>query len=365
MNTLDLFPPQTPAYILAFQFSSWYPTFSDASIKSTIIRPLSGEFKEYLESDSVFVPVGSEDVPPESTLLDDEDEDEEAGPSYAFPELDTKIRECVQEYGAVFPKLNFTSPRDASWLLPAGSPLKCTTPADVYMLLKSSDFVSNDLSEESVFEHCDDPDPHASGGSPPPPEYALELVLRKWYSVNPSREMRCFVRAGRLVGISQRDTNHYDFLMEAGDARQDCANQSKNSGKIKSCQDGKADKTVSAHTQTSFTHPTHTFLPDIFDFLLTRDLSRGHIIDFNPYSPRTDSLLFSFEELRELAQSDPSKSTALPEFRYIDSPAHPAASRNAPIHQHNMVPFEALQDEQWAAHRRVRGNVEERGTRSD
>lgn len=324
MNTLDLFPPQTPAYILAFQFSSWYPTFSDASIKSTIIRPLSGEFKEYLESDSVFVPVGSEDVPPESTLLDDEDEDEEAGPSYAFPELDTKIRECVQEYGAVFPKLNFTSPRDASWLLPAGSPLKCTAPADVYMLLKSSDFVSNDLSEESVFEHCDDPDPHAGGGSPPPSEYALELVLRKWYSVNPSREMRCFVRAGRLVGISQRDTNHYDFLMEL------------------ETQD-KIVQTIQKFWEDKILPRWKGRQDYIFDFLLTRDLSRGHIIDFNPYSPRTDSFLFSFEELRELAQSDPSKSTALPEFRYIDSQAHPAASRNAPIHQHNMVPFEALQ----------------------
>lgn len=26
----------------------------------------------------------------------------------------------------------------------------------------------------------------------------------------------------------------------------------------------------------------------------------------------------------------------------MDSPSHPAASRNAPAHQHNMVPIEAL-----------------------
>ena len=26
----------------------------------------------------------------------------------------------------------------------------------------------------------------------------------------------------------------------------------------------------------------------------------------------------------------------------MDSPAHPAAARNAPAHQHNMVPIEAL-----------------------
>lgn len=98
------------------------------------------------------------------------------------------------------------------------------------MLLKSSDFVSHDLTTESVFEHCD-PEPSTTEL----PVYELELVLRKWYPVNPSREVRCFVRNGQLIGefrfasagdggriltlllclaVSQRDTNHYDFLME-------------------------------------------------------------------------------------------------------------------------------------------------------
>jgi len=58
----NLFPIQTPSYILAFQFSSWYPKFSNQSIKSTIVRPLSQEFIDYLNSESVFVPEGSEDL---------------------------------------------------------------------------------------------------------------------------------------------------------------------------------------------------------------------------------------------------------------------------------------------------------------
>jgi hypothetical protein len=58
----DLFPEFTPSYLLAFQFSSWYPTFAETSIKSTIVRPLSKEFREYLESDGVVVPDGSEDL---------------------------------------------------------------------------------------------------------------------------------------------------------------------------------------------------------------------------------------------------------------------------------------------------------------
>ena len=51
--------------------------------------------------------------PAESRLSDDgsDDEDEDERPSFAFPELDAQIRAAVAEYGAVFPKLNFSSPR--------------------------------------------------------------------------------------------------------------------------------------------------------------------------------------------------------------------------------------------------------------
>lgn len=83
---------------------------------------------------------------------------------------------------------------------------------------------------------------------------------------------------------------------------------------------------------------------DTFDVLLTRDLERCHIIDFNPYSPITDPLLFTYDEL--LIQLEDTLSDGSPRwtpiFKVIDSPAHPAAVSNAPIHWHNMVPFEAL-----------------------
>jgi hypothetical protein len=58
--------------------------------------------------------------PPKSTLDDDDDHDcnsdDEAAASpavrYAFPELDSQIRVTIEEYGgAVFPKLNFSSPK--------------------------------------------------------------------------------------------------------------------------------------------------------------------------------------------------------------------------------------------------------------
>lgn len=71
---------------------------------------------------------------------------------------------------------------------------------------------------------------------------------------------------------------------------------------------------------------------------MTRDFSGGHIIDFNPYSPRTDPLLFTYKELQSLSEDVAAKI----EFRVIPSPDHPAASSNIPVFQHNMVPLEAL-----------------------
>ncbi|TBU39459.1 cytoplasmic protein [Dichomitus squalens] len=314
-------PPVLPSYapsaILAFQFSNWYPAFRQHSIKSTVIRPLSAAFREYLDFDGVFVPDGAEDVPAESNLSDDESEDGESEDvqKFAFPALDAQIRAAIAEYGAVFPKLNFSSPRDAAWMLPASSPLKCTSPADVYLLLKSSDFVQHDLDPELVFDGCEPP--RETDTSPP---YDLELVLRKWYPVDRARELRCFVRQEVLIGISQRDPNYYDFWNERDTQHKVLA-------------------AVTEFWETNIKGKWEQTQGDyVFDFLLTRDLSRGHIVDFNPYHSRTDPLLFTYDELHEILLARPDT----PELRVVDSPSHPAATRNAPAHQHNMMPIEAL-----------------------
>ncbi|KAF9472513.1 cytoplasmic protein [Pholiota conissans] len=333
------FPTLTAEYILNFQFSSWYPLFSSHSIKSTIVRPLPESFQAYLNEDGIFVPEGSEDAPAESTLSDDEaeedadddDDDDEEKRHYSFPALDARIRACVKEYGGVFSKLNFSSPRDAAWLLPASSPLKCFTPADVYLLLKSSDFITHDLSLERV-------EGTEEVGRKSKPAYELELVLRKWYSVDRGREVRCFVRDGVLLGISQRDTNFYEFWnVPETQQRVTTAVQDFWKEHIVPNWSGQPDCVFYSCSNRKLKHIL-SFLPDVFDFLLTRDLTRGHIIDFNPYHPKTDPLLFTYDELHALHQSRPN----IPELRVIDSASHPAATKNAPAHQHNMIPFEAL-----------------------
>ncbi|CAA7261345.1 unnamed protein product [Cyclocybe aegerita] len=299
---------------------------------------------EYMNADRVFVPEGSEDaLAAESTLSDDEkdenpddseeDSDEESQKRYAFPELDQRIRDCVNEYGAVFPKLNFSAPKarlysssvpltdtslsfrlpiqDAAWLLPASAPLKCTSPADVYLLLKSSDFINHDLGTDTVFEGC-------SFDTNKPPDYQLELVLRKWYPVDRGRELRCFVRDNKLLGLSQRDTNFYEFW-----------NNQQTQRDITAVIKNFWETNIKAHWETQKDYA--------FDFLLTRDLSHGHILDFNPYSPKTDPLLFTYEELHQFLQKD-----LCAVLRVVDSRSHPAAASNAPAYQHNMIPFEAV-----------------------
>lgn len=79
-------------------------------------------------------------------------------------------------------------------MLNPSSPLKCTSPSDVYLYLKSSDFIGHDLDPEMVFDGCEDATEADATA------YELELVLKKWYAMDKSREMRCFVRDDVLIG---------------------------------------------------------------------------------------------------------------------------------------------------------------------
>lgn len=77
---------------------------------------------------------------------DDSDDDEKQDNSCPeFPELEEKILASISRFGYVFPKLNWSSPQDASWITPCGT--KCRELADVFLLLKSSDFIVHDLTE--------------------------------------------------------------------------------------------------------------------------------------------------------------------------------------------------------------------------
>ena len=147
-------------HVLNCNFSAWYPKFKNITIRSRVI-PLPKEFVDYLKADNVVLP--GEPVPTlsgaeaesdsEEWLSLDEDPNEQAISAPEFNEVDSAIREAIVDLeGTVFPKLNWSSPLDASWISFDGT-LKCQSPNDIYLLLKSSDKISNTLFDS--FKHCE------------------------------------------------------------------------------------------------------------------------------------------------------------------------------------------------------------------
>ncbi|KAJ8572393.1 hypothetical protein K7X08_008904 [Anisodus acutangulus] len=138
-----------------------------------------------------------------------EDESEQPSPPPPFPELETKIKESIKALGgSVFPKLNWSAPKDAAWISPTGN-LCCNSFSEVALLLRASDSLVHDLCH--VYDSCSD-----KTVSRPPKFF---LALQKWYSsLRPEMEFRCFVRNGILVGVSQCEvTGFYPVLLEKKD----------------------------------------------------------------------------------------------------------------------------------------------------
>ncbi|CAO3635228.1 unnamed protein product [Cunninghamella blakesleeana] len=284
--------------------------FRNVTFKSTII-PLPKEFIDYLNADGIYLPKDGQPMAA-STIeeLDSENEaeyenttEEENIPQ--FPDIEQAIRKTIEEYGAVFPKLNWSSPRDAAWIS-ATQTLKCTSPFDVYLLLKSSDFINHDLNH--AFENCDEQQQQL--------DYSYHLILRKWHDLQPSLEFRCFVKHKELIGITQRDMTYYDFL-----------------------------PTISDELETKIYEFFEDYVRDgfdadqyVFDVYIQQDHRKVWLLDFNPFSPTTDSLLYNWDELLKF-DTDLQE----PEFRIIGSETEAnGLTCTAPRFASNMVPKDVI-----------------------
>ncbi|XP_074874033.1 translation initiation factor eIF2 assembly protein isoform X2 [Carettochelys insculpta] len=154
--------------VLHCQFSAWYPRFRALTIRSAIL-PLPQNVKDYLLDDGTLVVSGRDDPPTRSQEDSDDDQTEEIQWSDdentttltapEFPEFALKVQEAITSLGgSIFPKLNWSAPRDAYWIA-MNSSLKCKTLSDIFLLFKSSDFITRDFTQP--FIHCtdDSPDP--------------------------------------------------------------------------------------------------------------------------------------------------------------------------------------------------------------
>jgi len=125
-----------------------------------------------------------------------------------------KVRNAIDDLGGkVFPKLQWSCPKDAAWMLPNNS-ISCCAPDEIFLVLKSSDRAAHDVSMlqnalkqssprsplrgEDIYEEKDGSSAEDEAGIASNRSHVL--ALRKWYDLKPGREFRCFSINKRLVG---------------------------------------------------------------------------------------------------------------------------------------------------------------------
>lgn len=324
-------PECTIQHINNCKFSSWSEVYRRIYPKTRVIKDLPQEFLDYLNEDGIVLPgeqiVPDDDHEPEITEVGSEsdvamdepisDSTDVADISYeskkdSFPELMIQIQDAIQELGnAVMPKLNWSAPRDAKWMSPTNN-LMCNSPNEIFMLLKASDYITHDLCE--AYSQCTDYSPETVTNIPDCNKF--ELVLRKWFDINPAVEFRCFVKDRHIVGITQRDMNYYDYLPALKERIQDSIMT-----------------TFETYIQNTF--PDANF---VFDVYVPSPYNKAWLIDINPYASKTDTLLFDWDEI---VQFNPFDEAFEPEFRLVDSED---ASRGfgSVEHTENSVPREFI-----------------------
>ncbi|KAI8574448.1 hypothetical protein RHMOL_Rhmol01G0354400 [Rhododendron molle] len=255
------------------QIQEWYPKFKSVSIR-TLMHELPESFVQYLRDDSgpflLPLSISNEDALPNRIHNPEEEEDfvvsegsgdesEKNSPPPSFPELEFQIKESIETLGgAVFPKLNWSSPKDSAWISSTGT-LKCTSFIEIALLLRSSVSLVHDL--HHAYDSCIDKT------SSRPSNFFL--ALRKWApSLQPEMEFRCFKNELKMA-IQEFFTDE---------------------------------------VRLKFDLENYTF--DVY----VREDGRVKLLDFNPWGAFTLPLLFTWEELGK----DSEDGNTL-EFRMVES----------------------------------------------
>ncbi|OUM52679.1 hypothetical protein BVG19_g1888 [[Candida] boidinii] len=307
--------PVTREEILNCSYSKWYNRFKSNTLgKVKVLKPIPKSFIEYLESDDFRLPSDANEkdpffrpvVPSSDNEYSDWSEDEDANtearntqpekstsikklPVYEKPdfrEFHDQIRNTLKEFKKVSPKLNWSAPKDATWILP-NKTMMCQTTSDVYLLLKSSDYISHDMYH--AFDTAID-NKKETDDEKPEDDVEYELVLREWHDINPSMEFRCFVKDRELIAISQRDLNYYEFLADITDQLTDLI-----------------DRFFETTLLPNFDNNSF-----VFDVYVPKSLQKVYLIDVNPYARKTDPLLFTWNEIITM-ETD----LDFPEFRLV------------------------------------------------
>lgn len=269
--------------VLNCSISLWYPHFKDITIP-TVLLTVPDVFIQYLLTDGVILPEETISTPSHLSQGSDDDSDSdtftrnetiESPPrqstsaverllsSDRFKEFQEEVKLVIDKLGGqVFPKLNWSSPKDASWIALNNS-LCCHSFSDICMLMKSSSFISHDLTKP--FDMCNNPTVN--------PEFSYVLALREWIDINPSGEYRCFIKNSQLCAISQRDLQYFKFIETS-----------------KETIVRRIKRFVTKYILHKF--PEQSFVMDIY--IAGSDVT---LVDFNPLCEVTDCILYTWEEI--------------------------------------------------------------------
>lgn len=270
-------PAYTRAQVDHCAFTAWYDRLAHVSIKSEVI-PLPPAFVSLLLADGVKLA-----LPPKKIQELHENDGPDASQD---ADAERSVREGVERAlrrfdGQVFPKLNWSCPRDASWML--GGSLKCSSYEDVFLLLKASDFIVHDLTQP--YAGCSDVNVHTNVHTDTNVHTNVHtnvqhLVLKKWCNFFDSMHFRAFIVARRLVGISQRHCDEfYEFLLAEQDALCDAIY-----------------RFFYEHLRPRDAFPDEDIIVDVY----VDKQRRVFLVDVNVFGGVTDPLLFSWEELLEM-----------------------------------------------------------------
>ncbi|PVU95029.1 hypothetical protein BB559_002843 [Furculomyces boomerangus] len=291
--------------ILELSFSNWYTKFKKHSLRAEIIDLDYTNFFEYLSSDGIFIPDDSigpkynkehvENNYSDDEWNSDEDSDDSSEETNDSENKNVKFDQTKFDLinltikklgGKVIPRTNWSAPTDSSWIS-IGNTLRCEAAGQVLLLLKASDKTVQDLITYSGVTQ-----PFTSKSDLKP-----ELVLRTYKEILPSMVFRCFVKNDTLVGISQVDLSYYDFLHRMSKKLESSITRFYYSvihKKFNHLKNFCFDVFVTTRNQS----PNSDYDNYTDDQTNTEKSYKITLLDFDPwYPPKTDSLLFEWEEL--------------------------------------------------------------------
>ncbi|OBA26119.1 D123-domain-containing protein, partial [Hanseniaspora valbyensis NRRL Y-1626] len=297
----ELFPTLTKSHVDYCKYSNWYLKFENKEynsfiVKSHIFQDIPEKFIQFLLEDGIKLKSnaamnhnnnGDDEFSDWSSNSDSSDDEEEesnnkfVNPNEDFPEIDTFITKCFSKNDKLTPRFNWSAPKDAVWILPYNNTMLTYTNEDIYLLLKSSNYIMHDLLY--AYENVKDENEEKEEKT-----YSHDLILREWIdNINPSLEFRCFIKDGEIIGISQRDIRtEYCYLIDIKEKLQE---------KI---EDFVETVFIPAFFESDSLYKNETKGQNaVIDLYVDLEKDFLKIIDVNAFCRSTEPLLFSWNEL--------------------------------------------------------------------